>query len=225
MQWEEFTQALCVRFGPSDYEDFDEALTKVRQIGTVREYQMLFERLAARVQDWPQRAMVGSYIGGLKEEIRSEVKLFGPTTLLHATSLARFQEDKLQRLKRVSFPSKSAPLPTTQPALLPTPPSRWIKAGTSPSSSSRTQSSPSFKKLSWTEMQAQRDKGLCYNCDEKFGSGHRCKTQQVFILETVADAEESAEVEDASNEEEESATTPEISLHALSKREALAHSH
>ena len=65
-------------------------------------------------------------------------------------------------------------------------------------------------------MQAQRDKGLCYNCDEKFGSGHRCKTQQVFILETVADAEESAEVEDASNEEEESATTPEISLHALS---------
>ena len=134
MQWEEFTQALCVRFGPSDYEDFDEALTKVRQIGTVREYQMLFERLAARVQDWPQRAMVGSYIGGLKEEIRSEVKLFGPTTLLHATSLARFQEEKLQRLKRVPFPSKSAPLPTTQPALLPTPPSRWSKAGTSPSS-------------------------------------------------------------------------------------------
>ncbi|XP_065632203.1 uncharacterized protein LOC136068679 [Quercus suber] len=81
VQWEEFTQALCVRFGPSDYEDFDEALAKVRQTGTVREYQSLFERLAARVQDWPQRALVGSYIGGLKEEIRSEVKLFRPTTL------------------------------------------------------------------------------------------------------------------------------------------------
>ena len=65
-------------------------------------------------------------------------------------------------------------------------------------------------------MQARRDKGLCYNCDEKFGPGHWCKTQQVFILETVADAEESAEVEEASNEEEESATTLEILLHALS---------
>ena len=52
-------------------------------------------------------------------------------------------------------------------------------------------------------MQAQRDKGLCYNCDEKFELGHRCKTQQVFILETVADAEESTEVEEAIKEEEE----------------------
>ena len=65
-------------------------------------------------------------------------------------------------------------------------------------------------------MQARRDKGLCYNCDEKFGLRHRCKTQQVFILETVVDAEEFAEVKEARNEEEESATTPEISLHALS---------
>ena len=63
-------------------------------------------------------------------------------------------------------------------------------------------------------MEAQRDEGLCYNCDENFGPGHRCETQLVFILETVADAEESAEVEEASNEEEEPATT-EISLHAL----------
>ena len=89
----------------------------MRQTGIVHEYQTLFERLAAKVQDWPQWALVGSYIGGLKEEIRSEVKLFRLTTLLHATSLARLQEDKLQRLKRVSFPSKSAPLPTTQPEI------------------------------------------------------------------------------------------------------------
>ena len=150
MQWEEFKQALCVRFGPFNYEEFDEALAKVRQTGTVREYQTQFERLAARVQDWPQRALVGSYISGLKKEIRSEVKLFRSTTLLHATSLARLQEDKLQRLKCASFPSKSALLPTPKPALLPSPLSRWSKAGSSPSSSS-----PSFKKLFWTEMQVQ----------------------------------------------------------------------
>ena len=44
--WEEFTQALCVRFGPTNYEDFDKALAKLQQIGTVREYQTQFERLA-----------------------------------------------------------------------------------------------------------------------------------------------------------------------------------
>ena len=89
-------QALCVRFGPSDYENFDEALAKLRQTGSNREYQTQFERLASRVQKWRKRALVESYIGGLKDEIRFEVKLFHPTTLVHATSLAHLQEDKMQ---------------------------------------------------------------------------------------------------------------------------------
>ena len=63
-------QALCVRFGTFDYENFDEALAKLRQMRSIREYQTQFERLASRVQEWPNRALVGSYIGGLKDEIR-----------------------------------------------------------------------------------------------------------------------------------------------------------
>ena len=105
-------QALCVRFGPSDYENFDEALAKLCQTGSVREYQTQFKRLASRVQEWPEHALVGSYIGGLKDEIRFEVKLFHPTTLVHATSLARLQEDKMQRQRRG----------LTRPGLLPAPP-------------------------------------------------------------------------------------------------------
>lgn len=58
---------------------------KLHQMGSVREYQTQFEWLASRVQEWPERALVGSYIGGLKDEIQSEVKLFHPTTLVHAT--------------------------------------------------------------------------------------------------------------------------------------------
>ena len=38
------------------------------------------------------------------------------------------------------------------------------------------------------EMLARREKGLCYNCDERFGPGHRCKKQQIFILETMEEA-------------------------------------
>ncbi|KAL4608000.1 hypothetical protein ACB092_09G215900 [Castanea dentata] len=182
VSWEEFTHALCVRFGPSDYEDFDEALAKLRQTGTVREYQAQFERIASRVHEWPEKALMGSYIGGLKDEIRSEVKLFHPTTLVHATSLARLQEEKLQRQRRA--------LP--QYGLLPTPPLRQT-----------------------TEMQARREKGLCYNCDEKFVPGHKCKNQQVYMLETMLDSEEVEENEEAAARETQQ-TVPEISLHALS---------
>ena len=50
------------------------------------------------VHDWPENALIGSYIGGLEDEIRTEVKLFRPTSLPHAISLARLQEDKLQKM-------------------------------------------------------------------------------------------------------------------------------
>ena len=126
MQWEEFTRALCIYFGPLNFEDFDEALAKLQQTGNIREYQMQFERLAAYVRQWPQRALVESYVGGLKEEIRLEVKLFRPTTLLHAISLAQLQEDKLQGMRCTIFtptPTKfSQPQPSSyKPSLLPTP--------------------------------------------------------------------------------------------------------
>ena len=143
--WEEFTLALCVRFGPTDYEDFDEALAKLQQTGTVHEYQTQFERLATRVQDWPEKALVGSYISGLKEEIRSEVKLFRPTSLLHAASLAKLHEEKLQRqrcrVQKLGLLPTPSPKPTTTPFTTPKP-----TTGTG------------FKRLTWAEMQARREK-------------------------------------------------------------------
>nr|POF25153.1 hypothetical protein CFP56_47401 [Quercus suber] len=145
VSWEEFTHALCVRFGPSDYEDFDEALAKLCQTGT--------------------------------DEIRLEVKLFCPTTLVHATSLARLQEEKLQQT--------GEPPPKT--GLIPLPQRR---SSPDPTRDSQILPSATFKKLSWFEMQGRLDKGLCYNCDEKFGPRHRCKTtQQVFLLDTLDEAE------------------------------------
>ena len=32
-------------------------------------------------------------------------------------------------------------------------------------------------------MQARREKGLCYNCDEKFSRGHRCVQQNIYLLD------------------------------------------
>lgn len=31
-------------------------------------------------------------------------------------------------------------------------------------------------------MQARRDKGLCYRCDEKYSPGHRCKNKELWLL-------------------------------------------
>ena len=203
VRWGEFTQALCVRFGPSEYEDFDEALSRLRQTTTVRDYQSQFERLAARVQNWPEKALIGCYIGGLREDIRAEVKLFRPTTLLHATSLARLQEDKIYRLRRN----------TPKPPIFSTPPIPPIRPMSNPTTITRSSPGPNLKRLTWGEMQSRREKGLCYNCDEKFAPGHRCKTQQLYMLETITELE--TEFSNDTEETTEEISPPEISLHAL----------
>jgi len=47
--WDIFQEELWARFGPTECEDFDEALSKVKQEGSLREYQKEFERLGNRV--------------------------------------------------------------------------------------------------------------------------------------------------------------------------------
>lgn len=42
---------------------------------------------------------------------------------------------------------------------------------------------PPMKKLSWEAKQKRREKGLCFNCDERFTPGHRCEVKHLFIIE------------------------------------------
>ena len=44
-QWIGFFQLILHRFGPSGFDEFTGALTKLHQTGTVREYQTEFEKL------------------------------------------------------------------------------------------------------------------------------------------------------------------------------------
>lgn len=43
---------------------------------------------------------------------------------------------------------------------------------------------PTRKILSTAEMRARREKGLCYNCEEQFTPGHKCKRSHMFFLIT-----------------------------------------
>ena len=39
-------------------------------------------------------------------------------------------------------------------------------------------------KLTNAQMEERRKQGLCYNCDEKWHSGHKCKGAKLFLLES-----------------------------------------
>ena len=78
-----------------------------------------------------------------------------------------------------------------------------------------------IQKLSQSQIQAKREKGLCFYCDEKYIFGHKCKasahiliildseTSQLegdFVPENIVSLEEEADMNE----------TPQISLHAMS---------
>jgi hypothetical protein len=46
--------------------NFDEALSRIRQHASLRDYQKEFERLSNRVRGWTQRALVGNIYAWFK---------------------------------------------------------------------------------------------------------------------------------------------------------------
>lgn len=48
------------------------------------------------------------------------------------------------------------------------------------------------QRLSPTQMKERRDKRLCYNCDDKWAPGHKCRVAKLFIMK----CEDSGDEED-----------------------------
>ncbi|CAJ2644149.1 unnamed protein product [Trifolium pratense] len=65
-------------------------------------------------------------------------------------------------------------------------------------------SQPTVKRLTPVELQARREKGLCYNCDERYVQVHRCKrTFHLLIVQPDEDVNDSTALQlDGSNEVE-----------------------
>jgi hypothetical protein len=198
--WEIFEEELWARFGPTECEDFDEALSRVRQVGSLRDYQKEFERLGNRVHGWTQKALVGTFMGGLKVEISDAIRMFKPRTLKEAISLARMKDEQLTRQGKFTRPIQS----TRTPLTLSTPKSSF---------------SAPIKRLSWDEMQRRRAQGLCFNCNDKFTAGHKCQRPQLLLLESLTEPDRVMCEEDTDDrpveDVDEENTEPEISLHAL----------
>ena len=171
--WLTLKEGLNSRYGPTEFDDFFGDLTRLKQVGSVREYQSQFEKLLSRVGKLNQSQQVACFIGGLNEDVRIDVQAMKPPTLSAAVGLARLYEVKYH--KRSSFnlePKKTVSKNSTV-------------------TSRPLSSTPAIRRLSPTEMKERRDKGLCFNCDEKFAPGHRCK--ELFFIEGCWPEEDSGD--------------------------------
>ncbi|KAK2652405.1 hypothetical protein Ddye_012261 [Dipteronia dyeriana] len=86
--WEDFTKAFCREFGSHGFVDYTESLFKLRQSGSLRDYISEFQHLATCIRDLNPSFRLSYFIGGLKEELKHDVKLLRLATTQEAMSFA-----------------------------------------------------------------------------------------------------------------------------------------
>ncbi|XP_035843990.1 uncharacterized protein LOC118490448 [Helianthus annuus] len=211
MTWAEFSQALLARFGPTDYENPGEALSRLKHTTTVAQYQESFEKLSHQVDGLPEDFLMSSYIGGLKDEVRLEVKMKKPRSLIDAMGLSRMAEEKLGLARKQAQPTRFST--TSYAGRLPSTDSAGI-LGPGPTNTLALPSPTPTRRISNTEAKARREKGLCYYCDEKYSPGHRCTKPQFFMIHDVAEDEGTPPATE-SPAADYSETQAEVSFHAI----------
>lgn len=162
------------RFAPTAYDDPRGNLFKLTQTTSVAAYLSAFEALANRIVGLNSLDLLSCFVSGLKTEIRREVLAQQPTSLSQAAGLARLHEDKLQDLHRAFRARPLQQWPPVNSWKAPPPLNPSVPLLPSPAK-------PRFRQLSEAEMADRREKGLCFNCDQKFHRNHRCPGR-VFLM-------------------------------------------
>ncbi|XP_058734067.1 uncharacterized protein LOC131605768 [Vicia villosa] len=221
--WASFTRALELRFGPSTFENHQAELFKLKQIGSVMEYQTKFEQLGNKVVGLPADALLNCFISGLQQDIQNELAIHKPTSISNAIGLAKLIESKIKDSKqKFTKPfSTSFQKPIAANIGTPTPKNQFPTAQPTPTfQKSLNPQQPKFpiRKLTQAQLQERRAQGLCFNCDEKFITGHKCTTNRFFLLlaeDEGLESEESNPSDSISHEQDLNDTYFQLSTQAL----------
>ncbi|KAI5382466.1 hypothetical protein KIW84_070041, partial [Lathyrus oleraceus] len=134
-------------------------LFKLTQTGTVSEYYLQFTSLANRVYGLSNDALIDCFISGLNSEIRRDVLIHTPTSIVKAVSLAKVYEKKYTQTHK---PQRANPSTYIKPPFN----SSKLEINQRNTAPILNAHPTNIKRISPAEMQLRRDKGLCYWCDD-----------------------------------------------------------
>ncbi|GJZ70670.1 NB-ARC domains-containing protein [Tanacetum coccineum] len=160
------------------YEQF---LNISQQEGSTREYMALFEKMAAQFVGIQEEILEGTFIKGLKPELKTAVRTQQPKGVTKAIQLTLLIDEtrsggewgKSSNSRLGSRTGGEVPRPTASHV---GDPNSKLVAGAA--------GEPPFKRMSEAEFADKKAKGLCFRCDGKFTPGHKCpvKSLQVMVI-------------------------------------------
>jgi hypothetical protein len=171
---------------------FFSQLINLKKKGSVTEHIENFQRLNIKVTYIPDEHLIDVFIGNLKDNIQHEVRLWEPKSLENAFRVARNVESK----------NMAMATRRTNPNI--------YRENNAPSSKT-----PQPTRLTPQQLEERKEKGSCFNCDNKYSKGHKCGENKLFYI----DCEEEEEQEPSKDENVEAISseelTPMISCNAL----------
>ncbi|KAK1608875.1 hypothetical protein QYE76_032548 [Lolium multiflorum] len=175
--WGEFQTLISNHFGPPTRANPFGELISTRRTGTVADYSKRFLENLSRIQPIADAEERDIFTNNLGEPMKTQVEMLKPSTLDAAMDL----DISFEHLNIVTGAATTAARPIR--------PSRTAASPTLAAQES-VGSAPAlvFKKLTPAEMDDRRAKVLCFNCDEKFVRGDRCK--RLFYIQSADDDEE-----------------------------------
>jgi Retroviral aspartyl protease len=175
----------------------------------------LFEKIRSRLMleghKFAYVDYVDAFVGGLKGEIKSLVKLFKPVTIDEAFDYALHVEETVECQSKKFKGSSKFPIPVVPN------PSRSAPDKTS----SYSPHKPVFVGPNKALIEQRRALGQCFKCGEMYFPGHQCKVKVQMLIsqdEEVLSRELGTKAKSAENPVETETEMPEeaiVSMHAI----------
>ncbi|CAM0902040.1 unnamed protein product [Alopecurus aequalis] len=157
-------------------------LISFKRTGTVADFNKKFNALLCRAPQLPEDQVVSIYTTNLQDPLQMDVEMWIPGSLLDAMSLARSCERRAQwtpaTVQQQTQDAHQPCLEPDAPAVPAAPPPGKVTTAAPANTPRRTQSPAA--------MANRREQGLCYNCDERYVPGHRCKKLFVLVIDPDA---------------------------------------
>ncbi|KAH6809268.1 hypothetical protein C2S51_027051 [Perilla frutescens var. frutescens] len=179
--WAQFLDVVSARFEELREAKIIMEFNKFKHQGSYDDYVKRFEELKACMMmlnhsEYSESYFVASFVSGLSEDLQAAISLFNPQTLHQVIELGRSQ---IQTVEAIAKKIKGTGRFNFQQGV--TNKIQDFNPGNPPKSFTPPLKPPT-RLLTSAEMAARREKGLCYNCDEPYVIGHRCKNRISYMI-------------------------------------------
>lgn len=101
--WRGLSELLMREFSAHNFGEYQAALAKIYQVGSVDVYMDQFTKLSRGAPGFSSLALLSFFLGGLKEPIRTNVRAHKPMTLYAACKLAKLFEGNVKSTHRPNY--------------------------------------------------------------------------------------------------------------------------